>query len=298
VNEVFVAGTDDGRATLWKNGVAQTLSSAGSDAYSVFVSGGDVFIAGRIYSRGSDDGWRATLWKNGVAQTLSGDDSSANSVFVSGGDVYVAGASGISIHSHPTLWKNGVAQSLGVGMLFSANSVFVGDTLDKAAAQPASAPASASTQAAAPPPAPAQPEPLAAKDQDKAPGPLDRLKDTIKSVLPQGGGSNPLIGTWKSQNPFLRELEANYAGDAATTAFIKREQERNAFTLTFTASEASGYKCYKAMKVKYQQDDKNGDWLVILAEGLAANTVWFRFRIEDEDTLYDPSIRSYWKRER
>jgi len=117
--DVFVAGEDRAKATLWKNGVAQTLSSADSYARSVFVSGGDVFVVG-----GGRD--KATLWKNGVAQTLSSAKSGASSVFVSGGDVFVAGYVHIGDYEYlATLWKNGVAQTLSSADHSSADSVFV-----------------------------------------------------------------------------------------------------------------------------------------------------------------------------
>jgi uncharacterized protein YjdB len=118
----YVGGTfyPDFRATLWKNGVAQTLSNASSEASAVFVSGNDVYVAGHV---GFFSDSRATLWKNGVAQTLSSTDSVASAVFVSGNDVYVAG------HAHSgtaraTLWKNGVVQVLS-SVLSTASAVFV-----------------------------------------------------------------------------------------------------------------------------------------------------------------------------
>jgi hypothetical protein len=69
-----------------------------SDAYSVCVSGDNVYVAGYV-RYGSEI---ATLWVNGVAQQLSYLSSAAMSVFVSGDDVYVAG----HVNSHATVWKN------------------------------------------------------------------------------------------------------------------------------------------------------------------------------------------------
>jgi hypothetical protein len=71
-----VAGYN-GHPVLWKNGVAQELTegngyATNSNAYSVFVSGNDVYVAGFDNS--------ARLWKNGVAQELNGYQ--ALSVFV------------------------------------------------------------------------------------------------------------------------------------------------------------------------------------------------------------------------
>lgn len=108
-------------AAFWKNGVDQNLTVAPSQAFSVFVSGNDVYIAGIVYG----DPTIATLWKNGVTQPLSEEVSAAYSVFVSGNDVYVAGEE----ENEAILWKNGVAQRLGGGRAYSVyvsgNDVYV-----------------------------------------------------------------------------------------------------------------------------------------------------------------------------
>ena len=117
--DVYVAGQNlhSSTATLWINGVEHNLGIMGS-AYSVFVSDSDVYIAG--YERSSGTNWNdiAKLWKNGVEQNLG--YGQAGSVFVSGNDVYVAG----NLNSIPTLWKNGEMQYLGTDR-GTATSVFV-----------------------------------------------------------------------------------------------------------------------------------------------------------------------------
>ena len=117
LGDVYVAGIENGVATLWKNGVAQRLSDGMSVANSVYVSGKDVYVAG--YEHNAQGNNVATLWKNGLAQNI--DDGSymakANSVFVSGDDVYVASSGG--------LWKNGVPQRLSDSHNNEARSVFV-----------------------------------------------------------------------------------------------------------------------------------------------------------------------------
>jgi hypothetical protein len=78
-NDVYVAESNryssfDNHATLWKNGVAQRLSSDRySEAHSVFVSGGDAYVGGKT----GGGGW---LWKNGVGQRYG--DEAVKSVFV------------------------------------------------------------------------------------------------------------------------------------------------------------------------------------------------------------------------
>jgi hypothetical protein len=102
--DVFVAGTEGGKAVLWKNGIAQILGDG--NARSVFVSGRDIYIAGISANN-------AVVWKNGAAITLANGQNylaaEANSVFVSGNDVYVAGW---KYPEGAQLWKNGLAQTL------------------------------------------------------------------------------------------------------------------------------------------------------------------------------------------
>jgi hypothetical protein len=138
-NDVYVAGSEytgygsydpdyKSTAKLWKNGIAQSLSNGtnNAEAYSVYVSGNDVYVAG---NQESGKGRKvATLWKNGVAQSLSGSTSYAEaySVFVSGNDVYVAGYEEKETGVIATLWKNGTAQSLSHSTNYAeARSVYV-----------------------------------------------------------------------------------------------------------------------------------------------------------------------------
>jgi hypothetical protein len=125
-NSVYVSGSDvyasgyeedDNEqhvAKVWKNGVATTLNSGAgySEAYAVFVSGNDVYVAGEEDVNGNN---LARLWKNGVATSL-GDGARpacATSVYVSEGNVYVLG---VELNSNnksiAKVWKNGVEQNI------------------------------------------------------------------------------------------------------------------------------------------------------------------------------------------
>jgi len=133
---IYVAGSSNVRATLWKNGVRQQLSgNNNSGASSVYVSGNDVYVAGHEYvsSKRTDV---AVLWKNGTPQQLSTSnnmDSYASSVYVYGSDVYVVGyESDLSTDPYQkstgafaALWKNGVRQRLGNNNRSAASYVFV-----------------------------------------------------------------------------------------------------------------------------------------------------------------------------
>ena len=128
-------------AVLWKNGeLLCHLPSIGhsSEAKSVFVSDGDIYVAGndKVSAGKVKNHVRSTaiLWKNGERQLLSDGELSgrrycaeALSVFVSGDDVYVAGFErDENITPIATLWKNGIAQRLSVAEDHAeARSVFV-----------------------------------------------------------------------------------------------------------------------------------------------------------------------------
>jgi predicted heme/steroid binding protein len=128
-SDVYTAGIRNNNAVVWKNGVAQDLTTDGITnnsrvANSVFVSDGNVYVAGR----GGNN--VATLWKNGIPQGLSGGQD-ARSVFVSGSDVYVVGNTGFigflgrSLHQ-AIFWKNGERQVFPASVTWGrANSVFV-----------------------------------------------------------------------------------------------------------------------------------------------------------------------------
>src|SRR5215210_1779904 len=92
--DVYVAGEEHHIATYWKNGVPVFPdSTTPSAATSIVVSGADVYVAGTEFPGGS---FGAVYWKNGnvVSLTDGSEFAIASSIAVSGSDVYVAGVEG------------------------------------------------------------------------------------------------------------------------------------------------------------------------------------------------------------
>jgi hypothetical protein len=133
-------------AVLWKNGERIDLDegrSRESKATSVFVSNGNVYVAG--YTGQSEGGrpYLATVWKNGEPTYLGETGPWPCSLFVKGDDVYLAGGEDAVEYDdgdptfYPTVWKNGEPTHLKPGtrnsrmpLYYHATSVFVDDNDD------------------------------------------------------------------------------------------------------------------------------------------------------------------------
>lgn len=79
-----------------------------SSAYSVFVEGKDVFVAGE-----NDD--KPGYWKNGTWVQLSNSKGTARSIVIKNNDVYVGGSIDIGVVTSPVYWKNGQEVKLAFG---------------------------------------------------------------------------------------------------------------------------------------------------------------------------------------
>jgi|GEM_PF-5222257 len=102
-NDVYFAGTYGDRATIWKNGSPALLRTGNSTATAIFVQGNDLYVAGTV---DLSNGRRvACYWKNGNEFLLVSDsyNTVVNGLFVVGNDVYVTG---LNSGYWPVYWKN------------------------------------------------------------------------------------------------------------------------------------------------------------------------------------------------
>lgn len=141
-SDVYIGGTDSGKAKIWKNGIATTLSSGiptetyqnYGEVYSIIVSNTDIYACG-IHNSGNYN--HAKYWKNGVETDLSLNlyNATAKCIAVSGNDIYVAGG----IEGLPVVWKNGVPGFLNtaggmydiISLKVIGNDIYVGGTETK-----------------------------------------------------------------------------------------------------------------------------------------------------------------------
>lgn len=108
-DDVFVVGQQHGVATCWKNGSAVPLTNQTdySSAFSVFVSGDDVYISGTV--SGNNGHLYGVYWKNGIMVPLTEGTtySQVSQILVSGNDVYVTGSTYHEGKEYAAFWKNG-----------------------------------------------------------------------------------------------------------------------------------------------------------------------------------------------
>lgn len=129
--DVYVAGDQSinnvRTGTVWKNGIATTLSSDVSSANSIFVSGTDVYVGG------SKDMLKPAVWKNGLITILPYNNfntSLVRSIYVSNEVVYAAGDEYDGSFAKAKVWQNASATNTLEGTYTNnsvANSIVVSD---------------------------------------------------------------------------------------------------------------------------------------------------------------------------
>jgi len=136
-SDIYLAGNQftDSSAfpEYWKNGTSVIINEPFGQAYSLAVSGSDVYVAGAI--NGSPNFPKpsiAAYWKNGTTVKLT--DGSRNAyatgIAVSGNDVYVCGVElntqNMTNKNVAKIWKNGIATNLSDGKTIArASSIMV-----------------------------------------------------------------------------------------------------------------------------------------------------------------------------
>jgi len=114
-------------ATYWKNGQRVQLESASiSHAFSIAVSGSDVYCSGDYFGPVNSGRDTAVFWKNGKRTALSPfTNGIARSIYVYGSTVYIAG----QVWDSAVVWTNGVQTWYGIpgsmnAIAKSANDIF------------------------------------------------------------------------------------------------------------------------------------------------------------------------------
>jgi len=155
-NDVYVAGTLNGKATYWKNGNPVTLADS-AQASGIVINNNDAYINGvkttpdgeytfavywkngimtnlglgatsaialvgtDLYITGSvldsSGNYQAAFWKNGMLNVLG--SGQAYGICTSGSDVYIAGVTILNNTVEATYWKNGIQLNLGYGVASS-----------------------------------------------------------------------------------------------------------------------------------------------------------------------------------
>lgn len=126
------------KATYWKNGspvdVTDGIHTGPAWANAVYVSGGDVYVAGVEAILNSQQGIQTLaprLWKNGTSIPINAPTdnlyTNITSLLVNGNDVYIGG----QYNNAGALWKNGVLQdSAKYAVAENVSSIFLFNNTD------------------------------------------------------------------------------------------------------------------------------------------------------------------------
>jgi Carboxypeptidase regulatory-like domain len=117
-NGVYIAGSIDGRAVIWKDGVPTFLTpvvTANKDAYAIktLVYNNDVYVLGGGVANNINS-YQVKLWKNGVLTNITSgiNDASAFAFDVYNGDVYICGDELNANIDITKFWKNDLSTIL------------------------------------------------------------------------------------------------------------------------------------------------------------------------------------------
>ncbi len=122
INGVYIAGSIDNNAVLWKDGVATTLtnfsinSSSYAYATNTLVVNNDVYVIGGQFDStvSGNDIYTIKLWKNGIVNDIltTTNETYAYSFDMSNNDVYTLGSEFINGLMLDRVWKNATPYTL------------------------------------------------------------------------------------------------------------------------------------------------------------------------------------------
>ena len=97
-NDIFIAGSENYKSVLYKNGVKTILHPVNSRATTLFVQNNNTYVGGLTMDiNGTITGSSySAYWNNGIKNIYYGANSICNSIFRDGNDTYLTGASGLS----------------------------------------------------------------------------------------------------------------------------------------------------------------------------------------------------------
>jgi hypothetical protein len=124
-SNVYVAGYSFSNAIYWNNGIIYNLSAGtSSEAYSIFVSGSDIYVCGRYLDSFQVN--HPIYWKNNVAVRFTDYIGLITDIKLGNGKVYASGyikdsATGNDL---PVYWTNGIITKLST-FSGSCNSIYL-----------------------------------------------------------------------------------------------------------------------------------------------------------------------------
>jgi hypothetical protein len=120
--DIYVAGQNPTGCLIWKNGIQQPALTKAFDITDVAVVGNDVYVTGEEFNP-TDLSGIATVWKNGQPTVLAPDAKSsyAAAIKISGKDVFICGSVQYpGTYPYAVYWKNGVMTRLPADSLASS----------------------------------------------------------------------------------------------------------------------------------------------------------------------------------
>jgi hypothetical protein len=122
---------------IWENGKITFLEAPYGAAYSIFLSGNDIYVGGELIDSNSTAQY-PVIWKNRKIMFSRNDNGCIRSIWINGSDIYAAGSL-IENQDVPVIWKNGIMKDLNYtggdanNIFVKNNDVYVSGTMNNTA---------------------------------------------------------------------------------------------------------------------------------------------------------------------